>query len=305
MERGEVLVVDGGFGWVKWLYGDRKGRFRSCYRRVADEYVWGERALLESGSRYLRTVEELMEMYPVVVDEVMRVIGVRGDEKEALNLVVGLPYGYLESGREGEVEGLRARLRRRGFGEVFVFPQGLGGVKWYIVSQRRQGEEVRGNILGIDIGFNTVIVVLYSVEERRILLGRTYYRKGVSDLAVNMLYPRIRAFVGGRTLTPIELNYLMETGVLQVGFERVDLGPEVGEAVEEYVSDLIGFILHDVKAQLGVVPFERVVFFGGGANLLKGRVEGKRVRVEVLEEAEYANCYGFRERVLEVMGVDA
>lgn len=298
MERG-VLVVDGGFGWVKWLYGEGRGKFRSCYKRVGGELIWGERALLESGSRYLRTVEELMEMYPEIVREVERVSGV----KERGYLVLGLPYGYFESVDVESVEEFRGRVRRRcGYSEVMVFPQGLGGVKWYLRLLRDRGVEVEGNVLGIDIGFNTVIVVLYSVMERRILIGRTYYRKGVYDLAVNLLYPRVERFVRGRSLTPIELNYLMESGYLQVGFDRVDLRPEVGEAVEEYVRDLLGFIVHDLKASLGVVTFGRVVFFGGGSFWLRGRVSGRSVIVDVLEDAEFANAYGFRERAIEVIG---
>lgn len=299
MVEGNILVVDGGFGWVKWVSGESRGKFRSCYKRVGEEVLWGERALLESGSRYLRTVEELIELYPEVVREVERASGVKAREY----LVLGLPYGYLENLDVEGVEGIKGRIRRMsGYSEVMVFPQGIGGVKWYLKSLRERGEEVGGNVLGIDIGFNTVIVVLYSVMERRILIGRTYYRKGVYDLAVNFLYPRIEKFVRGRNLTPIELNYLMESGYLQVGFERIDLRPEVGEAVEEYASDLVQFIVHDLKASLGVVTFERVVFFGGGSYALRGRVEGKSVVVEVMEDAEYANAYGFRERAYEVLG---
>ncbi len=293
-ERGEnVLVVDGGFGFIKWLYGDKKGRIRSCYKKFGDEWVIGERALLESGSRYLRTVDELIEMYPVFVREVEGRIGVI--EREVIG--VGLPYSVFESeAYEEREEVLKRRMKGLGYREVYVLPQGLGGIKWFL---RNRGD-VRGNILGIDIGFNTLIVVLYSVIEREILMARTYYKKGVYDLVVSFLFPRIKKFIGERSLTPVELNYLMEHRKLQIGFDVVDIMPEVEESVVEYVDDLIFFVMNDIRASFGVVPFEVIVLMGGGANWLRGKIESKRVEVVVLDEPEYSNVYGFRERIFEI-----
>jgi len=296
MEGGQIFVVDGGFGFTKWLYGDKKGKVRSCYKRYGDEWLIGERALLETGSRYLRNVDELIEMYPQFVRYCEKEAGVEGRDV----LVVGLPYTSFEEDVESGgviMERLIRDLRSLGYEKVFVFPQGLGGIKWFLSG--RPGFE--GNVLGIDVGFNTVIVVLYSVKEKRIIVARTYYKRGIYDLTVSLLLPKIRKFLGDRTITPIELNYLMEHKKLQMGFDVIDLAPEVEESVEEYVGDLLKFILRDIKSGFGLIAFDVVVFMGGGANWLKGKVESQKVEVVVLDEPEYANAYGFRVKAEEVL----
>lgn len=293
MDR-EILVVDGGFGFVKWFYKGNVGKFRSCYKRMGDEWVFGEKALLETGSRYLRTVDELVEIYPLIVKEVER----RAKANERDICCVGLPLSVFEGDSFADFQAiLDAKLKRIGYREVYVLPQGLGGIKWFLKGRG----DFEGNILGIDIGFNTVIVVLYSVREKEILIARTYYKKGVYDLVVSLLMPRIKKFIGERTLTPIELNYLMEHKKLQIGFDVIDLAPEVDESVAEYVEDLLKFIINDVKASIGVVPFEVVVFMGGGANWLRDRVEAKKVEIVILENSEFANVYGFYEKVKEIV----
>jgi len=216
-------------------------------------------------------------------------------------LAVGLPASFFEEDlKSGGVAAgrLERRFKEMGYRDVFVLPQGLGGIKWFLKSN----PDVKENILGIDIGFNTVIVVLYSAGEKEILISRTYYKKGIYDLTVSLLLPRIKKFVGDRTLTPIELNYLMEHKKLQIGFDVVDLVPEVEESVEDYVQDLISFIMNDIKSSFGVVPFSYAVFMGGGANWLRGKVEGNKVKIVIPEEPEFANAYGFREKALEAAG---
>ena len=72
-----MLIVDLGFSSAKWLYGEIKETVRSCFRKSrsdvegylyrGDRHLVGERALLETGSRYLRTVEELVDQYHLFV----------------------------------------------------------------------------------------------------------------------------------------------------------------------------------------------------------------------------------------------
>lgn len=182
----DVFVVDGGFGFVKWLYGDRKGKVRSAYKKQGDSWLIGEKALLESGSRYLRTVDELVEMYPEFVRFCEEKAGVSGRDV----IAIGLPFSaWLRDNEEGVFSGiLRKGFSRLGYRDLFVFPQGLGGIKWFL-SER---SDISGNVLSVDIGFNTVIVVLYSIDEREVLFSETYYRKGVYDLVVSIL---LRAYL--------------------------------------------------------------------------------------------------------------
>ena len=325
-----MFVVDLGFSGAKWLHGEDRGTVRSCFRQSrdglsfqGDRYLVGERALLETGSRYLRTVEELVEMYPLFVSACSAAAGVSRDDV----LVVGLPYDYWRDAKDSEspsnpIRVLKGSLRIIGdsasgtgpsgtgasgtgaleFGRVAVFPQGLGGIKAYLAMKAGAS----GNILGVDIGFNTVIYALYSCAQGEMLAGKTFYRKGVCDMAVNGLIPRIKGYLHGVTVTPLEIDYAMQAGALQVGFDKVDITPEAGEAARAYVNDLFSLVTGDIKASHGRgVTFDTVLFFGGGARLLDGKVEASKVKVVVMEDPEYANAIGFRARAEEMIAGDA
>lgn len=56
----EMLVVDLGFSSAKYLFGGKKGRIPSGFRSNAGGYVYGEDAMVKSGSSYLKTPEELI-----------------------------------------------------------------------------------------------------------------------------------------------------------------------------------------------------------------------------------------------------
>lgn len=310
-----MLVVDLGFSGAKWIRGNRRGIIKTCYRKTkskdgipfdGERYIVGSRALLETGSHYLRTVEELIRMYPLFVAvcaekadlEVGREIEGCLDEC----LVIGLPYDFWKSEMEkskSAIKSLKETLKDS-FGEVLVFPQGLGGVKAYLA----QHPETRGNILAIDIGFNTVIYTLYSTEEKEILTGKTFYKKGIHDLAVNKLLPELQKHIEGKTLTPLEIDYIMQTGYIQVGFDRTDVTPEITDAMEAYVNDLFELIIGDLKAHGGVITFEKVVLFGGGARYVKEKVSSDKVDIVILDDPEFANAVGFEIRGREVMGYE-
>jgi len=60
-----VFVCDLGFSALKWVYGEKKGRIISAYRRTHDgQILVGDDALLTAGSSYLKTVEDLVHFYP-------------------------------------------------------------------------------------------------------------------------------------------------------------------------------------------------------------------------------------------------
>lgn len=304
-----MLVVDLGFSSAKWLQGDKKGTVRSCFRKSksdvegyfyqGDRYLVGERALLETGSRYLRTVEELVDLYPLFVSVCAHKAGISRDD----TVVVGLPYDYwkgeIAKGKKGAasvIDTLQSSLKHIGgddptdFGQVIIYPQGLGGIKSFL----HANPSLPGNILAVDIGFNTVIYTLYSRAQGKILTGKTFYKKGIHDMAVNNLLPEIQRHIHGKTLTPLEIDYTMQTGALQMGFDRIDITPEIDEAARAYVNDLLALVTGDLKAHGGVVAFDAVLFFGGGARLLKGKVESNRVNIVVMDEPEFANASGFR-----------
>jgi len=306
-----IFVVDLGFSSAKWLNKTEKGMVSSCYRKTKgdsiesyrygdDVYIVGEKALLETGSQYIRTVEELVEMYPLFVGVCLT----KSKTTENLStLVVGLPYefwrlesdkarrGKLSSIREliSELESLEINSHNFTFENVYIYPQGLGGIKAYIANN-----ECKGNILGIDIGFNTIIYTLYSCEEKEILYGKTFYKKGLHEMAVNKLLPTLqKKGFGGKSFTPIEINYIVKTGYIQSGFDKIDLTPEIEDASMEYIEEMLGLIIGDLKAHGGVVTFDTVLFFGGGARLIKDRIKSEKVKIEVVPEPEFANAVGF------------
>lgn len=304
-----MLIVDLGFSSAKWLYGDKQGMVKSGYRKVkgedgylfnGDRYLVGEKALLLTGSHYLRTVEELIEFYPLFVGVCAEKAGCLAQDDV---LVVGLPYDFYKAEAlkqkkdapnvittlQNSLSTIKVNGSEYVFGNVFVYPQGLGGVKDYLLNNKAEG-----NLLAIDVGFNTVISTLYSPEEAQILTGRTYYKKGIHDMAVNLLLPEIEKHVGGKTLTPLEVNHVIQSGTIQVGFDLIDIQPEIEAAASSYVTDLLSLVIGDLKAHGGVVTFDTVLLFGGGARLLQGKVEAKKVKVVVLPEPEYANARGFK-----------
>ena len=312
-----MLVVDLGFSAAKWVYNNKKGRLKSAFRKTkkhegylfkGSRYVLGEKALLETGSYYLRTVEELVKYYPLFTAYCAEKAGVKDDE----TLVVGLPYDFWESeaakikkGEKSVIDSLTKSLaaiqvndRIYHFEKVYIYPQGLGGIRTFL----DEYSETQGNILGIDIGFNSIIYALYSVDEKELINGKTIYKKGIHEMAVNYLLPEISEHIPGKTLTPIEINHIIESRHIQIAFERIDVGPEIDESASSYIKDILSFIIGDLKAHGGVITFTTVVFFGGGARLIQDIITSSKVRVITLNEPEFANAVGFGLKAKEVSG---
>ena len=315
-QNDSIMVLDLGFSAAKFLCGNKTGIVKSCFRKIkdgdgyrfgGDSYLVGEKALLTTGSHYLRTTDELVSYYPLFAGIAAEKLGISA----AAALAIGLPFDLwkAESSREkrgapNAIDRLKTSLKlialndkEFSFEEVHVFPQGLGGIKDFLANN-----SANGNILAIDIGFNTVISSLYSCNEKEILIGNVYYKKGLHDMSVNLLLPEIATHIGGKSLTPIEINHLVQSGNVQVGFDLIDIRPEIETAVRTYVTDLLNMILGDLKAHGGVISFDTVLFFGGGARLLDGKLEAKKVKIVALPEPEFANSRGFAIKAREIFG---
>ncbi|ORJ57482.1 hypothetical protein B5V00_13615 [Geothermobacter hydrogeniphilus] len=284
-----VFVCDLGFSSLKWVYGENKGRIVSAFRRSHDGLVVGEDALLTAGSSYLKTLEDLVHHYPAFVDEAAAVARV----PEKTPLVIGLPYGAWVAEKDkpaGVVTTLTKILNGSGWPDVRILPQGLGGVRLFL--DRLPGRS--GNILAVDIGFNTVIFTLVDGGSRSIIYGDTFYKRGVHQMATQLLLPAIRDFAPSRTFTPVEISYLIEQGYVQYGFERHDISSEIEVAAKAYIEDVLRDIHGELQAHLGLkASFETVLVFGGGATLIRDIIDSKRVAIEILSEPEYANALGF------------
>ena len=285
-----VLVCDLGFSSAKWIYGDRKGRILSAFCYHGDQLLIGEESLMSSGSSYLKTMEELVRYYPVFVER-CRKIAVTEDD---LLLAVGLPYSFWQEQHKpgGAVPSLAKALTGGVIRDVAIYPQGLGGLRDYLDGLP---ERPTGNVLGIDIGFNTVIFTLFSPQRKQIIHGKTLNKRGVYQMATSHLLPRIKDLAPSGTFTPVEIAFLIEKGYLQYGFERFDVTREIQEAGLAYIEHVIRDIQGELQAHVGMhADFDRVLFFGGGASFLKNGLPAKNIEVVILPEPEFANARGFK-----------
>ena len=285
----DVLVCDLGFSSAKWLHGERKGRILSAFRYDGEKLLIGEEALLSSGSSYLKTMEELVRYYPVFVEHCRKAAGSDAE----IVLAVGLPYSYWQEQNKpgGAVPFLAKSLTGGAIRDVAVFPQGLGGLRDYLDGAT---ERPAGNVLGIDIGFSTIIFTLFSPLKKQIIHGKTLNKRGVYQMATSFLLPLIKDLAPSGTFTPVEIAYLIEKGYLQYGFERHDVTREIREASVAYVEHIIRDIQGELQAHVGMhADFDRVLLFGGGAALLRDGFPVKNIEVTVLKEPEFANARGF------------
>lgn len=284
----KTLICDLGFSSLKWKYEGEKGRIISVCQQQ-DRLIVGEDALLQAGSSYLKTIEDLIHYYPVFVQEATRAAGIT----DPVRLVVGLPYSVWQAEKEkpaGLLTTLIKILKSPAYPEVVVLPQGLGGVRSYLET----AGELTGNILGIDIGFNTVIFTLFSPDKGTIIYGDTFFKRGVHQMATQLLLPVIRDFAPSRSFTPVEISYLIERGYLQYGFERHDISQQTSVAAKTYIETVLRDIHGELQAHVGLrSDFDKVVLFGGGATLIRHQLEAKSVQIIVLPEPEYANAVGF------------
>ena len=285
-----VFVCDLGFSSAKWMYEERQGRIISAFRYDGDNLIVGEEALLSSGSSYLKTMEELVRFYPEFVGHSVKEAKVEG----MISLAVGLPYSYWQDQNKpgGAVPSLAKALTGALITDVAIFPQGLGGLRDYLDNVEERPE---GNVLGIDIGFNTIIFTLFSPQKKQIIYGKTLNKRGVHQMATSYLLPRIKDLAPSGTFTPVEISFLIEKGYLQYGFDRHDVRKEINEAGIAYIEHIIRDVQGELQAHVGMhADFDRVLLFGGGAALLKGEFPAKNIEVIVMPAPEFANARGFR-----------
>lgn len=287
----DVLVVDLGFSSAKYILGGKKGRVPSGFRsKMGGGYIYGEEALVKAGSSYLKTPEELIRHYPEFVSVCRKRAGAEGKD---VRLAVGLPYLFwsMENRPGGAVEHLTNALAAgENVKSVVVLPQGLGGVRDYLDSVKGKAS---GNILAVDIGFNTVIFTLFSVATGSILYGNTFNKRGIHQMANEHVLPRIAQMAPARTFTPLEISVLVERGELQYGFDTFDIRGEIQQAAQEYVKAVLDDIYGEIQAESGTYgAAPHLLLFGGGAALLAGSLPAD-APFKILEEPEYANARGF------------
>lgn len=287
-----ILVVDLGFSAAKYKFGDQKGRVTSALRRHDDTIIVGDEALRGTGSSYLKTPEELVKFYPNFVGHISGLLGIT----DKVDVSIGLPYEFWKNemqktGSEiSAIDQLQKSLVGGVIRKVHVYPQGRGGIVSHLTDEKVASE---GNLLAIDIGFNTIIATLYSVKTQKTIWDQTYYKKGIHTMVKDYLLPKIKNHLPGRSPTPVELSHFLETRFIQFGFEQIDIGPEIDASAERYASDTLSEIVNDLRAHVGVTAsFSEVLMFGGGTHYLP-EVKSETIKMTKLPEPEFANARGF------------
>jgi len=287
-----ILVVDLGFSAAKYKFGGLIGRTASALRRFGDDMIVGDRALDKSGSNYLKTPAELVKFYPEFVSHVVELVGVT----EKVELSVGLPYAFWKSEKEktgteiSAIDQLKKGLVGENISKVHVFPQGRGGIVSYLTDS---AEVPEGNLLAIDIGFNTIIATLWSTDLQKTLWDATYYKKGIHQMATQYLFPKISHHLSGQSPTPVEISQCLEKRCLGSGFSKIDIGPDIDSCANLYATDTLSDIVADLQAHVGIAAsFSEVLFFGGGTHYLP-ELNSDTVKMTKLPEPEFANARGF------------
>lgn len=289
------FVCDFGFSAAKWIYGGEKGKVPSAFRYGNDKLVVGEDALILTGSSYVKTMEELIRFYPAFVNVCMETADVKENE---VRLAVGLPYSYWEEHNRpgGVVPMLEKSLVGEVVRSVAVFPQGLGGIKsFFDTPEGASAKDADKNILAVDVGFNTVIFTLFSPTQKKIIFGQTLNKRGVYQMATELLLPKIRSLAPSASFTPIEVSCLIESGTIQYGFDQIDIKQEISDAASSYIKNILTDIAGELQGHFGSRPqVGSVIAFGGGAELMKNVASGDdKVNMVFLPDPVFANARGF------------
>lgn len=293
-----VLINDLGFSSMKWYapHLNSMGKFLSAYKQTGDKLKIGEAAMIDPNASYLRGLDDLLYAYPFMCKESIRAAKLNDIAHEKLHMVLGMPYEYWVDETEKPGQGKIGLLTNTmyevgGYGKVTIFPQGLGG----ILAWTKSTGKTSGNILGVDIGFNTLIVTLYNPSIQDIIYGKMWTKKGIQQMAMDHLAPKIKHLFSSRTPTPISLCQMMELGHVPYGGEIYEIGPEMGQAAEEYSDLILREIKSELQANVGEgVTFDTMLFFGGGANFLGNKIpSGKNVKAIVPPNPEFMNAIGF------------
>lgn len=280
----DILVVDLGFNSAKYICGAQKGRVPSAFRCKPGGYVYGAEAMLRSGFSYLKTPAELLRHYPEYVKLCRKLAGAQDRD---VKLAIGLPARYIIGSRPGDcVYQLKQALLDEGFGDVHILSQTFGG----IISFTDEIERPRGNTIVVDIGFNTVFFTLFSEDCGGCIHAKALKKRGISQLAVELVLPRIAHLLSFRTCTPLEISRLMERGEINSIFETIDIRSYFQPAAQEYVRALFDDIQGEIESEEDLPPVDDLnyVLIGGGAALLSGSLPAN-MPFTILNEPEWVS----------------
>lgn len=266
-----MIAIDYGFGNVKYRTSVGVNIFQTAFSR--DLKTYGEDAIKQGSVVYPKTIEDLINLYPTVIDIVIS----QGKEYPDM-LGVGLPLESWKN-RLNRLNLMEKIYERFNVKAVHIYPQAAA-----------VGFVENGNSLVIDIGFNTVIVCL--VSGGKLVWDKTYYQAGAIELAngVNRILSPILSKVGKTLDYPTLLKTLLK-GTLQVGFDVYDISSEVQNLKSEYIRETLTSVIQEIKVKTGLLEFDRVYIIGGLAKDVE--INSKKIEIIIPQEPIYANVNAF------------
>ncbi len=276
-----ILAIDFGFGNVKAVTEEgNKYIFKSAFCKNNHKWLCGNEALATGiGVTQPTTIESLIELYPIVINACMEYFGIEHPD----TIAVGLP---LESAEYLSVQ-VKDVLGKKYNVSILVYPQ-AASIAWMTEIQ---------DVLVIDIGFNTVITCV--VQEKKITYAKTNYGRGAVSIAKKLEKElRARLALSGKSFSTIELDYILNRGRLQNGFDVLDVRDRAEELRKEYIYETVKTAVQDLKVNLSsVVNFDAIIIAGGLAKDV--RIDSSRIKIIPLEDPIFANVEAFLARAME------
>ena len=286
----KVIGLDIGFGHTKVVYDEGKFKFPTWIafwistgvedvKPIEYEgayYVVGEKARFSGKRIEIAGIDELIKYYPLITKYVLEQLGI--PPKKAM-VITGLPPGYAERGKE-----LTKIFSSMGMKSIIAF-QGFG-ICTDVMDKFPSG-------LVIDIGFNTVDYLSYSVEEGRLI-------KEISGTIPNLgVITAVSIF---RDLLPTQKGVLKTkplSGLVNIFLEGRWRGEDLSQYKESALIQWNEIIKARLRQELGVLYGEKsdLIVAGGGAYLVRPEVfsadDNAPMEIYIPEEPEFSNARGY------------
>ncbi len=311
--KGNLLVVDFGYSFIKALYNGKKLKepsyFSIDYESMKNNvlvqssngstYIFentpisvGEDASNKKMKRFSREIEFIIRHYPLVIYHVMRKMHVNPNNLSAV--VIGLPP---ENMQKELIEQLKKHIvstpinnekLKINKNKIIVVGQGQGA---FIDYKSTNGNESKNGFL-VDIGFNTLIAIPF--KNGKILPHfKQYERFGISGLLENFLNPILQVNKNIRLKNLQELNKAFLKGKIFKDFGTYeDIIPEIKQAVSNYLEIVLQTLKEDFYEDIKSI--EKFVLTGGGSYRLKEFIPQNLKQITFIpEEPDFSNARGF------------
>jgi hypothetical protein len=303
-----MIGIDIGFGDVKAVTDDTRIKFPTAvayakkgiadigeeeeYEFMGRKYLLGERALFSLDVFPTREVEFLLKYAPLLLYRSLKWLD-SDSFTPVEQIAIGLPLAYHH--RRFEFGNSVRRVMVNGeimeFQRVEVFPQGVGILLDYRLNQEGEElEETRQNLLILDIGFNTVDVVVAergrAVRDECGMLERSGVSRICQDLS-NHLQRETTI-----NLTEQEAKDVLLQRKLKVYGQEKELSETIRTLTENYMD----WIFQNLKSRWGerLKRVDKLIIAGGGAYYVRDYLpEIYEAQTVIPELPEFANARGF------------